>query len=231
MIYTLRHHPIRLAACLLGLASLACNLPLRDDPPTSPSPPTPASTTQVDITPTTSPDDPPDPTAAATLDTAATPTLSLPEGWLPENSPALRLAFHRPPDWQIIPFDATRLEVREQEGFAWIEIGVLDESTDDSWSLSYRPGLSADEIMTTLVAAARQDGTYDDPHHVIMPDGRTAWATQGFNDLLNANVFIGVIGYPDRALIVLGHDSGVEGDWESTLLPLYEALFATIQPG
>jgi hypothetical protein len=221
-----------LALIALILAASACNAPFAGTPAASP----PGSAADP-------PSLPPDqPTMSATVPAEGdqtppgglvlTPTPPVPpEGWLEHRSERLNLAFYCPQDWMPVPVNEFKLDVRDPASFAWAEINHIDQTNAADWSLPYTPGMSAESILDILVEAAREDGTFDDPHHVVTRDGRTAWATQGVYDILEDNLFIGVIGYSTRAVVVLGHDTGEPGDWQSRLLPLYQVLFESITSG
>jgi hypothetical protein len=215
-----------LTLAALALTLSACNLPLRR-PSASPSPDAsntlPAQTPHPDVPPT-SLSDPTTPTPTPT------PIPTPPPGWQEHHSDALALTLYHPDDWEPLPFDAHKLDLREVNGFAWAEVNILDQTTAHQWSLAYNPGMAAERILSTLLGAAREDGTFDASHHVQTRDGRTAWASQGYYAILEDNLFIGVIGYSDRAVLVLGHDSGQPDDWGTHLLPLYETLLWSIVP-
>lgn len=222
-----------LALFALILAASACNAPFASTPAAS----RPGSATDP---PSLPPDQPTMSATAPTGDDQETPpggsmpsptALVLPEGWLEHRSETLNLSFYHPQDWMPVPVNEFKLDVRDPASFAWAEINHVDQTNAADWSLPYTLAMSAEKILDILVEAAREDGTFDDPHHVVTRDGRTAWATQGVYDILEENLFIGVIGYSTHAVVVLGHDTGEPGDWQTRLLPVYQTLFESITSG
>jgi len=215
---------------LLIYASLSvwltsCNLPaVRSSSAEAGTPPPPADTPL--------PDDMPDVTAdqaaASTPSLTLTPALTLPPDWIAYRT-ALRLTISYPPDWEAIPYDDHKLDLREVTGLGWAEINIVDSTSASNWNLEYVPGMQAQAMLNTLLEAAREDGTFEDPHHLLTSDGHTAWFTEGMYDILGDRLLIGVLGLPDRAVLLVGHSTGDETEWQR-LSPIYRLMMQSIIP-
>lgn len=214
-------------APLIGLMALtmllaACNLPTK---PESSADPTAEETPVVGTTgsageQTTGGETAEPPTPAPPT---ITPTIPPPpEGWLAYTDDGLGLSYYYPPGWSVTPVHDQKVDIRQDDGFAWLEINSIDEYNAKEWGLSYQPGMSAERILETLVNAINEDGQIGEPYHLLTGDGRTAWAAQGSYQVYGDRVFVAVIGYPARAIIVLGHESSDESEWSSLLVPLYQ---------
>jgi hypothetical protein len=208
---------------LVGLTS--CNLPaVRPSGAGAGTPPPPADTPLPDDLPAVTADQ----AAASTPSLTLTPVLTLPPDWIAYRT-ALHLTISHPPDWEAIPYDDHKLDLREATGLGWAEINIVDSTSASNWNLEYIPGMQAQAILNTLLEAAREDGTFEDPHHLLTSDGRTAWFTEGTYDILGDRLLIGVLGLPERAVLLVGHSTGDETEWQR-LSPIYRLMMQSIIP-
>ncbi len=164
---------------------------------------------------------------------AATPTPDLPLGWQAHAAAEQGLEIYVPPAWEVTSLDAYHLDLREVDGMGWLEIGVLDEASEAEWGLDYRPAMRADELMTVLLNALRQNGDFEEAYPLLTRTGRTAWISTGTYKVLNERLLIGTVGLWERAIIVIGHGSegAAEADeeWER-LSAIYEQIMWSITP-
>jgi hypothetical protein len=152
----------------------------------------------------------------------------LPPDWVEYPTP-LGLTISLPPDWETIPFDDHKLDLRETSRQGWVEINIVDSTSASDWNLAYTPGMQAQAMLNTLLEAAREDGTFEDPHHLLTYDGRTAWFTEGTYNILGDRLLIGVLGLPDRAILLVGHGPDDEAEWQR-LSPIYRLMMQSIIP-
>jgi len=183
----------------------------------------------------------PDPTLAATdadvvpptpaeQTTTPTPLPDPPTGWAAYESPELRLSLYVPPGWEIVPVSPAKLDLRQTGADGWVEINTLNEANAFEWSLVYTPGMDGQAILETLLTAAREDGMFDAPRSTPLRTGMAAWLAEGTYEPLSDHVLIGVIGLPERALILIGHAPNDEDGWDAGLITMYQTIMWTIQP-
>lgn len=171
------------------------------------------------------------PTAAATP-LPPTPTPTPPAGWSVLESAELELSLYLPPGWEAAGA-GRQLDLRETGSDGWIEIRILDDGNEAEWGFDYRPGSPSDELMEMLLAGLRENGDFEDARPLQTRGGQSASLSAGTYQVFDERLVVGVIGLPDRAVVLLGHGSeGVAGpdDTWARLAPLYEQVLASIIP-
>jgi hypothetical protein len=87
--------------------------------------------------------------------------------------------------------------------------------------------MSGDSILGALLTAARQDGTFGDPHQLATRGGASASVSEGLNTIHNEQTLMAAVGLADRALVIVGHGGEREEDW-AKLSELYRGMVASL---
>lgn len=217
----------RLLLCSLLILLTACSFPgvQPDLLPSSRSSTPPAGSVPDSVLP------PVTPTAAAPP-LPPTPTPAPPAGWSTLESAELGLSLYLPPGWEAASA-GRQLDVHETDGEGWIEIRVLDDETDAEWGFDYRSGSSPDDLIEVLLSGLRENGDFEDARLLQTRGGQSASFSTGTYQVFNERLLVGVVAFPDRAAVLLGHSSeGVtdpDGPWARLAL-LYEQVLASIIP-
>ncbi len=223
---------LMLMAGLLVIALAGCQSAQNDPQPT----PTVVESAEEESSPTETPTA--DPTATATL--TPSPTPDVPGGWETYRSDELSLSLYYPAEWEPLTTSADKIDIRGADGSAWIEIHVVDEANADEWGIGYTPGMLTEDLIDILLAASREDGDFEVDQPLLTRTGATARVTTGSYHVFDEMILIGVIGLPDRAIVLVGHnaepvgptDDGAEPPEQSwaRLEPLYEQVLWSITP-
>ncbi len=223
---------LMLMAGLLVIALAGCQSAQDEPTPT----PTAVESAAEEFSPTETPAA--DPTATATL--TPSPTPDVPDGWDTYRSDELSLSFYYPADWDPLTTGTGKIDIRGADGSAWAEIHIVDESNADEWGIGYTPGMSTEDLIAVLLAASREDGDFEVDQPLLTRTGLTARFTTGSYHVFDEMILVGVIGLPDRAIVLVGHnaepvgptDDGAEPPDQSwgRLEPLYEQVLWSITP-
>lgn len=214
------------AALLISAAALgACSAP-------APNPPTAQAADPGDVTtPGLDPiiADPETATPGPTV--TPTPLPPLPEGWVEFEGEPLRVSLGYPEGWEVVPYDTHKMDLRLPGTDGWMEIEVIDAESDDTFSLEYAPGMSAEALLNVLLNAAREDGDFGEATPFETRTGADTWIAEGSYTLLSDRVLIGVMALPDRAILVKGHSPIRDEVWDSALMDVYRNMLWALQPG
>jgi len=204
---------LMLMAGLLVIALAGCQSAQNDPQPT----PTVVESAEEESSPTETPTA--DPTATATL--TPSPTPDVPGGWETYRSDELSLSLYYPAEWEPLTTSA-------------------DKANADEWGIGYTPGMLTEDLIDILLAASREDGDFEVDQPLLTRTGATARVTTGSYHVFDEMILIGVIGLPDRAIVLVGHnaepvgptDDGAEPPEQSwaRLEPLYEQVLWSITP-
>lgn len=217
-----------LGAAVLALTTTACNLPQTQANPSAD--PEAHATDESTHSPNSDPvSDPTDEQGNTAPTPTNPPTPEMPPGWEEYTSAELGLTLHYPEGWTPVLYDSYRLDLFEDEGYSWIEVGIIDETSDDERNLEYTPGMQAEDLLTLLVEAAREDGEFTDARSLKTRSGQTFWVSEGFYELMDETILIGILGLQERAILVVAHGGEETNSW-SILLPLYETFMWSVEP-
>ncbi len=166
-----------------------------------------------------------------TLTPAPSPTPDVPSGWSSYDNAELGLRVYVPGGWEPLTSGSHQLVLREIDGDGWIEINVIDETSEAMWGVDYHNGLLPDELLGQLLLALGENGEFEAPHPLLTREGRTARFSTGVYDLLSEQLMVAAISLPERAILVVAH--GSEGPDLSTddwlrLLPIYKQIVWSI---
>ncbi len=166
---------------------------------------------------------PPALTAAPTL----LPTPAVPADWVAFSSQTPPLSVYHPTDWSPTVIDDHQVELRPAAGYAWMEISLIDSTNPGPAGVAFSPGADTAPFMSSLLVALREDGTFDEPIQLPTRSGQSAWVITGHNDRFDDNAVIGVLVFPDHALLMIGHQGDTSEDW-SGLKAAYEHIIQSV---
>lgn len=170
----------------------------------------------------------PIPATATTTPTATTaPTPTTPPGWQAYHAGALKLSLFQPPGWEASSTDPDTLDIHQTDGDGWLQIISVSGTGNNPFGLNYTPGMAGDAVMTALLAAARQDGTFPDPQPIATRVGQAAWVSEGRNETRDEQTLIAAIGLANRALVVVGHAGQKPEDWPG-LSAIYRGITSSL---
>ncbi|MBN1120469.1 MAG: hypothetical protein JXJ17_05285 [Anaerolineae bacterium] len=223
---------LMLMAGLLVIALAGCQSARNEPTPT----PTVVESAAEESSPTETPAA--DPTATVTP--SPSPTPDVPDGWDTYRSDELSLSLYYPAEWEPLTTSADKIDIRGADGSAWVEIHIVDETNADEWGIGYTPGMLTEDLIEILLAASREDGDFEVDQPLLTRTEATARVTTGSYHVFDEMILIGVIGLPDRAIVLVGHnaepigptDDGAEPPEQSwaRLEPLYEQVLWSITP-
>jgi hypothetical protein len=219
----------RLAFGALALAALACS-PL-GGAATLLASPTPTSTS----TPIPTPTNTPAPTATPTV--TPSPTPPIPADWQRFDSQYMNLTVFYPPDWEADEFDDPYAEFTSPGADAYLEVGIISETTEVGQDLNYQAGMTSEEILNTILDIFNEEATDEDRQSITFSDvavrqtplGEMAFMTITSTPEIDSNVYLAVIAYPDEALLFIG----VAEDTQALeqYIPLFDRIIENAQPG
>lgn len=206
-----------------AIAAIACNLP-RTISQSAPEPAVtiivPTETPQLGLTERESVEE-------AATPAPTVPAVVIPADWAQFQSDSLSLVVAVPPGWEAQPISTEKLDVRQQNSDAWLEINVVDGGNADEWSLVYQPNSTAAAVLEQLTSALQQDGDYQAPSTLPTRSG-DATIVEGYDNLFASELLVGVLTRNDSWLLILGHGTTIPEDW-AELLPLYQQMIASVE--
>jgi hypothetical protein len=225
---------LMLMAGLMVIALAACRSNQDEPTPT----PTRVDAVEEESSPTETPAA--EPTATEEPSPTPSPTPDVPDGWETYRSDELALLLYHPAEWNALTTSADKIDIRGAEGSAWVEIHVVDETNADEWGIDYTTGMSTEDLIETLLAASREDGDFEVDQPLLTRTGAEARVTTGSYHVFDEMILVGVLGLPDRAIVLVGHnaepvgptDDGAEPPEQTwaRLEPLYEQVLWSLTP-
>lgn len=168
-------------------------------------------------------------TATATPNFTPTPLPDPPPEWQEYSDANTGLSFYYPPDWEVIPYDEHKIDVREGQGDGWIEISTVDATNAELWNVTPEMLKQPHTMIDALLGAAQEDGEFAPAQSIPSRIGGEVWSSQGAYEVLNDKLWIGVTALSDRAVVALGHGTDESEGWDSAMIPTYQNIIWSIR--